>query len=422
MGLGLGRRVPVELGLELLGERRGDLDVRDAVACRPPRAAARARRGPRSAGRRARSRPSRRRRSRSRRRAWAHPRAPWHPAAQGWRASSSSSARGWSPRRRARRARTSLARRLRRRRRRCTRRATRSSSSRAGAIARGMRVMGLGGAPDRDRGPPGGQRGRAGQALPGLRRAAARARPDERPGAADVLRRQRPGAVPQRPPDAARLLDWRVVPVVNENDTTATDEISFGDNDFLAAQIGVLVGADLLVLLTDVDGLHTADPRPTRPRGASTSSRAFEALEGLESGTPPRRWARAGCARRSSPPRWPRRPGIAAVVCNGLSPPRSGPPWRGGAAGRASGRGGPLLAFKLWLQATPSPRRRGPRRRRRRPRAARRRHVACCRSGSSTSAAAFDAGDAVRGRAEGGALSARASPTTRPPSCAGSRA
>ena len=42
------------------------------------------------------------------------------------------------------------------------------------------------------------------------------------------------------------LLDWRVLPVINENDTTATDEISFGDNDFLAAQVAVLVAADQL--------------------------------------------------------------------------------------------------------------------------------------------------------------------------------
>src|SRR6202040_2904963 len=57
------------------------------------------------------------------------------------------------------------------------------------------------------------------------------------------------------------LLDWRVLPVINENDTTATDEISFGDNDFLAAQVAVLVAADRLILLTDIDGLYTSDPR-----------------------------------------------------------------------------------------------------------------------------------------------------------------
>ena len=57
------------------------------------------------------------------------------------------------------------------------------------------------------------------------------------------------------------LLEWRVLPVINENDTTATDEISFGDNDFLAAQVAVLISADELILLTDTDGLYTADPR-----------------------------------------------------------------------------------------------------------------------------------------------------------------
>ena len=57
-----------------------------------------------------------------------------------------------------------------------------------------------------------------------------------------------------------RLLDWKVVPIINENDTTATDELCFGDNDTLAAQVALLVKADLLVLLTDTDGLFTADP------------------------------------------------------------------------------------------------------------------------------------------------------------------
>ena len=58
-----------------------------------------------------------------------------------------------------------------------------------------------------------------------------------------------------------KLLEWRIVPVINENDTTTTDDISFGDNDFLAAQVSVLVAADVLVLLTDTEGLYTADPR-----------------------------------------------------------------------------------------------------------------------------------------------------------------
>ena len=59
----------------------------------------------------------------------------------------------------------------------------------------------------------------------------------------------------------AKLLSFGVVPVVNENDTVATAEIRFGDNDRLAALVAHLVGADALVLLSDVDSLYTGDPR-----------------------------------------------------------------------------------------------------------------------------------------------------------------
>ncbi|MFB0993620.1 MAG: glutamate 5-kinase, partial [Paracoccaceae bacterium] len=56
------------------------------------------------------------------------------------------------------------------------------------------------------------------------------------------------------------LLSFGVVPIVNENDTVATDEIRFGDNDRLAAQIAVTIGADQLILLSDVDGFYSANP------------------------------------------------------------------------------------------------------------------------------------------------------------------
>ncbi len=57
------------------------------------------------------------------------------------------------------------------------------------------------------------------------------------------------------------LLNQGVVPIVNENDTVATDEIRYGDNDRLAAQVAVMTGADTLVLLSDVDGFYTKDPK-----------------------------------------------------------------------------------------------------------------------------------------------------------------
>ncbi|MCA1971535.1 MAG: glutamate 5-kinase, partial [Caenispirillum sp.] len=59
------------------------------------------------------------------------------------------------------------------------------------------------------------------------------------------------------------LLRHGAVPVINENDTVATTEIRFGDNDRLAARVAMMIGADALVLLSDIDGLYTADPKVT---------------------------------------------------------------------------------------------------------------------------------------------------------------
>ncbi len=57
-----------------------------------------------------------------------------------------------------------------------------------------------------------------------------------------------------------KLLEWHAVPVINENDTVATNEIRYGDNDRLAARVATMAGADLLVLLSDIDGLYDAPP------------------------------------------------------------------------------------------------------------------------------------------------------------------
>lgn len=61
-----------------------------------------------------------------------------------------------------------------------------------------------------------------------------------------------------------KLLELGVLPIINENDTVATEEIEFGDNDTLAAKVAVSVKADLLVLMSDIDGLYTADPHKSR--------------------------------------------------------------------------------------------------------------------------------------------------------------
>jgi glutamate 5-kinase len=70
-----------------------------------------------------------------------------------------------------------------------------------------------------------------------------------------------------------QLLSLGVVPIVNENDTVATDEIRYGDNDRLAAQIAVTVGADVLVLLSDVDGFYSGNPK------ADPEAKRFDVVE-----------------------------------------------------------------------------------------------------------------------------------------------
>jgi glutamate 5-kinase len=82
-----------------------------------------------------------------------------------------------------------------------------------------------------------------------------------------------------------RLLGLRILPIVNENDTVATHEIRFGDNDRLAALVAKLIGADLLVLLSDVDAIYT---RPPHEEGAQRIDHVDfgDALEGIEFGAP----------------------------------------------------------------------------------------------------------------------------------------
>ena len=80
-----------------------------------------------------------------------------------------------------------------------------------------------------------------------------------------------------------RLLGLGIIPIVNENDTVATQEIRFGDNDRLAALVSELVGADLLVLLSDVDALYSHPPTDSRAQRIDTVTYG-DALEGVELG------------------------------------------------------------------------------------------------------------------------------------------
>ncbi len=152
------------------------------------------------------------------------------------------------------------------------------------------------------------------------------------------------------------LLEWRVLPVINENDTTATDEISFGDNDFLAAQVAVLVSADELILMTDIDGLYTADPRH-RPEARIVSEVTdFGALEELEISHTTSPLGSGGMRSKVVAAEMATAAGISTVICNGLRAEALRAVLAGEREGtRFPAREARYSSFKLWLKyAKPS--------------------------------------------------------------------
>jgi glutamate 5-kinase len=115
------------------------------------------------------------------------------------------------------------------------------------------------------------------------------------------------------------LLGLGVVPIVNENDTVATEEIRFGDNDNLSATVVNLVGADLLVIATDVDGLYTEPPVPggPKPRRFDVVERITPEVERAASGSG-RAFGRGGMTTKLEAARAAARCGASTVLCNGL--------------------------------------------------------------------------------------------------------
>jgi glutamate 5-kinase len=114
-----------------------------------------------------------------------------------------------------------------------------------------------------------------------------------------------------------KLLEWGVVPVVNENDTTATDEISFGDNDILAAQVSILLGADLLVILSDVDALYTSDPMTNPDASRVAEVRDLQELERYEIGMSSSHLGSGGMRSKVLAAEMATSAGIPVIICNG---------------------------------------------------------------------------------------------------------
>ena len=148
-----------------------------------------------------------------------------------------------------------------------------------------------------------------------------------------------------------RLIDWGVVPVVNENDTTATDEITFGDNDFLAAQVAILLEARLLVLLTNTDGLYTADPSVDREAKRIEQVTDFAELADLEIGDHTSAFGSGGMRSKVAAAEMASEAGIPATICNGTSSGTLAAAAGEGPVGtRFAARGTKASSFKLWLK------------------------------------------------------------------------
>jgi glutamate 5-kinase len=153
-----------------------------------------------------------------------------------------------------------------------------------------------------------------------------------------------------------RLLAWRVVPVINENDTTATDEITFGDNDFLAAQVAILAAADRLILLTDQDGVYTADPRKDPNAELVREVHDFAMLDELQIGHATSPLGSGGMRSKVVAAEMATAAGIPVTICSGRRPGAVAAAVEGTVVGtRFTSSTARYSSFKLWLKyAKPS--------------------------------------------------------------------
>lgn len=116
------------------------------------------------------------------------------------------------------------------------------------------------------------------------------------------------------------LLELNVVPIVNENDTVVTDEIRFGDNDRLAALVANLIDADMLIILTDKDGLYDADPDIDKNASLITQARASDTSLDAKAGGSNSSLGRGGMLTKLQAARLAARSGCDTVIAGGRNP------------------------------------------------------------------------------------------------------
>ena len=153
----------------------------------------------------------------------------------------------------------------------------------------------------------------------------------------------------------ANLLRLGAVPVINENDTVATEEIRVGDNDRLAARVAQMMSADTLVLLSDIDGLYSADPRRQPSARHIPEIPTIDARIEAMAGTAPKGYAAGGMATKLAAARIAYGAGCRTVIADGRPP---GPLAAMAAGARCSWflpRAEPLTARKRWISGALRP-------------------------------------------------------------------
>jgi glutamate 5-kinase len=148
-----------------------------------------------------------------------------------------------------------------------------------------------------------------------------------------------------------RLLAWRVVPVINENDTTATDEITFGDNDFLSAQVAIMIEARGLILLTNTEGLFSSDPATDPEARLISEVSDFSELDDLAIGMRTSKYGSGGMRSKVVAAEMASGAGVPVTICDGTG---AGTLRRAASGERIGTRFVPhqtrAPSFKLWLR------------------------------------------------------------------------
>ena len=153
------------------------------------------------------------------------------------------------------------------------------------------------------------------------------------------------------------LLRLHVAPIVNENDTVVTEEIRYGDNDRLAARVAQMIGADLLVLLSDVDGLYTADPRrDPAARRLEVVDQITPAIEAMAVGANPGAGVGSGgMATKLMAARIAQHAGCATLITLGARPSPLEAIEDGAASTLIQPSTTPAAAYKAWIAGSLAP-------------------------------------------------------------------